>query len=118
MFKACGPVNGLLDGDSAREVFLKSKLPVEKLSQIWGLADTKVRGSLDLADFTIAMFYIQRTMDGSITALPTSLPPSVLKAASGPTAGTGLLSSPVLSAQTLARQVTGGGMGIHNPAIA
>lgn len=35
MFVACGPVNGLLDGDKAREVFLKSKLPVEKLSQIW-----------------------------------------------------------------------------------
>ncbi|KAK3835615.1 MAG: hypothetical protein J3R72DRAFT_451249 [Linnemannia gamsii] len=118
MFMACGPVNGLLDGDSARGVFLKSKLPVDKLSQIWGLADTKARGSLDLADFTIAMFYIQRTMDGSITTLPISLPPSILKAASGPTAGAGLMSSPVLSAQTLARQVTGGNMGIHNPAIA
>jgi len=35
MFVACGPVNGLLDGDKAREVFLKSKLPVEKLSEIW-----------------------------------------------------------------------------------
>jgi epidermal growth factor receptor substrate 15 len=35
MFVACGPVNGLLDGDKAREVFLKSKLPVETLSQIW-----------------------------------------------------------------------------------
>jgi epidermal growth factor receptor substrate 15 len=41
-----------------------------------------------------------------------------LKAASGPSAGAGLMSSPVLSAQTLARQVTGGSMGIHNPAIA
>lgn len=35
MFMACGPVSGLLDGDKAREVFLKSKLPVDKLSQIW-----------------------------------------------------------------------------------
>ncbi|KAF9121585.1 hypothetical protein BG015_005789, partial [Linnemannia schmuckeri] len=118
MFMACGPVGGLLDGDKAREVFLKSKLPVDKLSQIWGLADTKSRGSLDLADFTIAMFYIQRTMDGSISTLPTTLPPSLLKAASGPAAGAGLMSSPVLSAQTLSRQLTGGNMGIHNPAIA
>ncbi|KAF9905012.1 hypothetical protein EC991_002075 [Linnemannia zychae] len=118
MFMACGPVNGLLDGDNARGVFLKSKLPVDKLSQIWGLADTKARGSLDLTDFTIAMFYIQRTMDGSIKSLPTTLPPSVLKAASGAATGPGLMSSPVLSAQTLARQVTGGNMGIHNPAIA
>lgn len=35
MFMACGPNSGLLDGDKAREVFLKSKLPVDKLSQIW-----------------------------------------------------------------------------------
>lgn len=35
MFMAVGPVGGLLDGDKAREVFLKSKLPVDKLSQIW-----------------------------------------------------------------------------------
>ncbi|KAK3816965.1 MAG: hypothetical protein JOS17DRAFT_400413 [Linnemannia elongata] len=118
MFMAVGPVGGLLEGDKAREVFLKSKLPVDKLSQIWGLADTKARGSLDLTDFTIAMFYIQRTMDGSISTLPTTLPPSVLKAAAGPAAGVGLMSSPVLSAQTLARQVTGGNMGIQNPVIA
>jgi hypothetical protein len=38
MFMACGPVNGLLDGDNARGVFLKSKLPVEKLGQIWYVA--------------------------------------------------------------------------------
>ncbi|KAF9545549.1 hypothetical protein EC957_010858 [Mortierella hygrophila] len=117
MFMAVGPVGGLLDGDKAREVFLKSKLPVDKLSQIWGLADTKVRGSLDLTDFTIAMFYIQRIMEGSISTPPATLPPSVLKAAAGSAAGVGLMSSPVLSAQTLARQVTGGNMGIQNPAI-
>ncbi|KAF9991639.1 hypothetical protein BGZ65_000308, partial [Modicella reniformis] len=34
MFLACGPVNGLLDGEKAREVFMKSKLSVEMLSQI------------------------------------------------------------------------------------
>ncbi len=48
----CGPVNGILSGESsyltfrivltgvilgekARDVFVKSKLPVDKLSQIW-----------------------------------------------------------------------------------
>ncbi|KAF9130627.1 hypothetical protein BGX30_013435, partial [Mortierella sp. GBA39] len=34
MFMAIGPVGGLLDGDKVREVLLKSKLPVDKLSQI------------------------------------------------------------------------------------
>ncbi|KAG0037382.1 hypothetical protein BGZ82_002624 [Podila clonocystis] len=120
MFLACGPVNGLLDGDKAREVFLKSKLPVEKLSQIWTLADTKQRGSLDITDFTIAMYYIQHTMDGSIATLPAVLPSAVLKACAGAGAGAGagMLASPVLSAQTLSRQMTGNNINIHNPVIA
>ncbi|KAI7819729.1 hypothetical protein BC939DRAFT_459603 [Gamsiella multidivaricata] len=118
MFMGCGPIGGLLDGDKAREVFLRSKLPVDKLSQIWSLADTKSRGSLDIGDFTIAMYYIQHTMDGSIKTLPTTLSPSILKACTGVSTGVGSISSPVLSAQTLSRQVTGNNMAIHNPAIA
>ncbi|KAF8977281.1 hypothetical protein BGZ46_007505, partial [Entomortierella lignicola] len=120
MFVACGPVGGLLEGDKAREVFLKSKLPVDKLSQIWSLADTKQRGSLDITDFTIAMYYIQHTMDGSIKNLPSVLPSSVLKACggSGAVTGAGLVSSPILSAQPLNRQLTGSGIGAHNPTIA
>ncbi|KAG0210500.1 hypothetical protein BGX33_004853 [Mortierella sp. NVP41] len=118
MFASCGPVNGLLDGEKAREVLMRSKLPLEKLGQIWGLADTKSRGSLDLNDFSIAMYYIQRTMDGSISTLPVTLPASLLNGSAGSVPGAGLISSPVLSAQTLSRQLTGGSMGIHNPAIA
>ncbi|KAF9193250.1 hypothetical protein BGZ50_007648 [Haplosporangium sp. Z 11] len=123
MFISCGPVNGLLDADKAREVFLKSKLPLEKLGQIWNLADTKQRGAMDISDFTIAMYYIQHTMDGSITTLPATLPPSILKACTGTGAagaGAGLLaSSPVISAQTLTRQTTGNNINLHsNPAVA
>ncbi|KAG0000479.1 hypothetical protein BGZ80_004531 [Entomortierella chlamydospora] len=117
MFIACGPVGGLLDGEKAREVFLKSKLSVDKLSQIWSLADTKQRGSLDITDFTIAMYYIQHTMDGSIKNLPAVLPPSVLKACTGSITGTGLVSSPIMAAQTLNRQATGNNINIHNPTI-
>ncbi|KAF9921572.1 hypothetical protein FBU30_008364 [Linnemannia zychae] len=35
LFRALEPTNGLLDGEKAREAFLKSRLSVEKLSQIW-----------------------------------------------------------------------------------
>ncbi|KAG0231124.1 hypothetical protein BGW41_002318 [Actinomortierella wolfii] len=110
MFLACGPVGGLLDGQKAREVFLKSNLPVEKLGQIWNLADTKQRGSLDLTDFTIAMYYIQHSLNGSIPTLPATLPPQVLKACTT----TNVLSSPVPSNQALPRQATGGASG-HLP---
>ncbi|KAF9582078.1 hypothetical protein BGW38_000675 [Lunasporangiospora selenospora] len=116
-FVAYGPVNGLLPGDKARELFLKSGLPVEKLSQIWALADTKQRGTLDIADFTIAMYYLYHSLDGSIANLPTTLPANVLKACSTPLPGLGSMPSPVMSAQTLTRQATGNNMSIHNPVI-
>ena len=35
IFVSCGPQNGLVTGDKAREVFLKSQLDYDKLGQIW-----------------------------------------------------------------------------------
>ncbi|KAI0028359.1 hypothetical protein K488DRAFT_89829 [Vararia minispora EC-137] len=101
IFQGCGPVNGLLSGqpsprvflnmstdlasagDKARDVFVKSKLPVDKLSQIWSLADTKSRGTLDATDFTIAMYMIQALMGGALSFVPTTLPPGLYEQASG-----------------------------------
>ncbi|KAI0637253.1 hypothetical protein C8Q77DRAFT_1051385 [Trametes polyzona] len=81
LFLGCHPVNGLLSGDKARDVFVKSKLPVDKLSQIWNLADTKNRGSLDATDFTIAMYLIQASMSGQLQTLPATLPPYIYEQA-------------------------------------
>jgi hypothetical protein len=65
-------------------VFVRSKLPVEKLSQIWcgvfllpqstsvhvslrrNLSDTQNRGSLDVSDFIVAMYLIQASMSGQL----------------------------------------------------
>ncbi|KAH9048516.1 hypothetical protein EDB84DRAFT_1456393 [Lactarius hengduanensis] len=76
LFNGCGPINGLLSGEKAREVFVKSKLPVEKLSQIWNLSDTHNRGTLDVADFTASM-------SGQLSFIPTTLPPGLYEMASG-----------------------------------
>jgi epidermal growth factor receptor substrate 15 len=35
IFVGCGPQNGLVSGDKARDVFLKSQLSYDKLGQIW-----------------------------------------------------------------------------------
>lgn len=83
IFLSCNPVNGMLSGEKASEVFVKSKLPVEKLSQIWNLADTHKRGSLDSTDFSIAMYLIQACMSGQLPFVPTSLPPGLYEQASG-----------------------------------
>ncbi|CAG8514655.1 13869_t:CDS:2, partial [Dentiscutata heterogama] len=45
IFVNINPDNGVLDGEKAKQFFLKSKLPIDKLSQIWDLADTKHRGN-------------------------------------------------------------------------
>ncbi|RPD65853.1 hypothetical protein L227DRAFT_123328 [Lentinus tigrinus ALCF2SS1-6] len=82
LFLGCHPTNGILSGDKARDVFVKSKLPVDKLSAIWALADTKNRGVLDATDFTIAMYLIQASMSGQLQTIPSTLPPSVYEQAS------------------------------------
>ncbi|KAJ1980104.1 hypothetical protein H4R35_001245 [Dimargaris xerosporica] len=81
LFHNCQPKEGLLDGDKARQVFMKSKLPVETLGRIWDLADTRRRGTLDLADFMIAMYYVQRMMEGRTSTPPSHVPPSLLASA-------------------------------------
>ncbi|KDQ60579.1 hypothetical protein JAAARDRAFT_67021 [Jaapia argillacea MUCL 33604] len=83
LFTGSGPVNGLLSGEKARDIFVKSKLPVEKLSQIWFLADTQNRGALDSTDFTIAMYLIQACMSGQLTLVPATLPPGLYEQAGG-----------------------------------
>lgn len=83
MFQSCGPVDGLLSGDKARDMFVKSKLPVETLSQIWSLCDTHDRGALDSADFTMAMYLIQTAMSGKLPFVPTTLPPGLYEQVSG-----------------------------------
>ncbi|EGN96146.1 hypothetical protein SERLA73DRAFT_76138 [Serpula lacrymans var. lacrymans S7.3] len=117
IFQSSGPVNGLLSGDKARDVFVKSNLHVDKLSQIWGLADTQDRGSLDVTDFTIAMYLIQASMSGQLSFVPSSLPPGLYEQAGGrasngvashATGGSGSFHSPVSSAFShVSRHATG-----------
>ncbi|KAI0713264.1 hypothetical protein C8Q76DRAFT_621024 [Earliella scabrosa] len=75
IFKGNGAKNGILSaGSQAKDVFMKSKLPWNTLSEIWTLADFRRRGFLDVADFTIAMYLIQALMTGKLTSVPKSLP--------------------------------------------
>ncbi|KAG8901328.1 hypothetical protein FRB99_005389 [Tulasnella sp. 403] len=89
LFVGCAPTNGLLTGEKARDVFLKSNLPLEKLGQIWygpslaNLADTQARGALDQADFVIGMYFIQLAMSQPTLSLPANLPPGLYEQANG-----------------------------------
>lgn len=112
IFMNNGPIGGLLSGDKARDIFLKSKLPHDQLSQIWNLADTKDRGSLDVTDFAIGMYFIQGLMASKISFIPTSLPPGLYQQASGAvashmTGGSGSFSPSAGSTFNIQPQYTG-----------
>lgn len=47
------------------------------------LADVRQTGNLNQAEFAIAMHYIAKLMDGTISTLPSQLPPSVYATAAG-----------------------------------
>ncbi|KAG6833491.1 hypothetical protein H0H87_006063 [Tephrocybe sp. NHM501043] len=84
LFNKAGPdANGLLSGNKARDIFVKSKLGNDTLLQIWNLADTQDRGALDSTDFAIGMYFIQALMSGHLTFVPTILPPGLYQQAGG-----------------------------------
>ncbi|KAJ7236710.1 hypothetical protein B0H12DRAFT_1212316 [Mycena haematopus] len=103
MFLKSGPgPDGLLSGEKAQEVFIKSKLPNETLGLIWNLADTQDRGQLDSTDFAIGMYLIQATMTGQLASIPNALPPGFYQQVAGPassirTQATGGSYSPLVS---------------------
>ncbi|OCF41630.1 hypothetical protein I317_04540 [Kwoniella heveanensis CBS 569] len=102
LFAGAGPSNGLVSGDKARDMFLKSNLGYDKLGQIWNLADTQERGSLDLTDFIIGMYLIQSCMANPALNLPATLPPGTYELASG-----GRVPPPKAPASPISKQHTG-----------
>ena len=83
LFEKSGAVDGILQGQQAREIFQRSKLPTPTLIQIWQLADRQHRGALGAAEFVVAMHLITCSKSGSLPALPQILPPGLYEAAAG-----------------------------------
>lgn len=42
LFAGAGPANGLVNGDKARDIFIKSGLSYEKLGQIWQVVSQQI----------------------------------------------------------------------------
>ncbi|KHJ94369.1 SH3 domain protein [Oesophagostomum dentatum] len=83
-FAALSPQNGRIDGNTARNVLMKSNLSPQLLAQIWALSDTNHDGMLDAREYSIAMRLTRNCIAG--LPLPSSLPPSLMQvpAGSGP----------------------------------
>ncbi|CAF3610041.1 unnamed protein product [Rotaria socialis] len=76
-FQQCGPTQGYLLGEQARDFFVKSGLPGDILRKIWDLADVTTDGRLDLREFIIACHLIASQVQKK-GPLPATLPPSLL----------------------------------------
>lgn len=82
--KTTGSAESTLNGATARDIFLKAKLPTTTLSQIWNLVDRDNSGLLSLGGFVIAMHLIQGILGGTVKQLPPFLPESVWQSVQAP----------------------------------
>lgn len=63
---------GYISGNEAKEIFVKSGLSNQNLSNIWKLADTKKEGNLSKGEFMVALHLIMLARQGY--TLPSELP--------------------------------------------
>lgn len=75
LFKSAAGSNQALDGDKAKDLLLRSKLPGADLSQIWILSDTTKSGQLLFPEFALAMYLCNLRLTGQ--SLPPALPEKV-----------------------------------------
>lgn len=82
LFERSGAQNGMLDGDTAKDIFLKSDLGPDILGSVWSLVDTQDRGALDRTEFVIAMHLLSSLKSKTMSGVPTTLPPGLYEVAS------------------------------------
>uniref|UniRef100_A0A8D3BQY4 Epidermal growth factor receptor pathway substrate 15 like 1 n=1 Tax=Scophthalmus maximus TaxID=52904 RepID=A0A8D3BQY4_SCOMX len=85
--------DGLVTGTEVIEIFMQSSLSQTMLAQIWGLADTKQTGKLNLEQFSLAMYLIQQKVNKGVDPpsglTPDMIPPSERTATADSTSSTG-----------------------------
>ncbi|CAL4082246.1 unnamed protein product, partial [Meganyctiphanes norvegica] len=79
IFNSLGPEANKLHGNTVRNVMLNSKLPMDILGKIWDLSDMDKDGSLDRAEFSIAMHLVYKVLENN--PLPPSIPQEMLSSA-------------------------------------
>ena len=75
LFKSAVGEGTALDGEKARDLLLRSKLPGSGLSQIWILSDTTKSGQLLFPEFALAMYLCNLKLTGK--DLPAVLPEKI-----------------------------------------
>ncbi|EXJ96308.1 hypothetical protein A1O1_01434 [Capronia coronata CBS 617.96] len=75
LFKSAVGDSQALDGEKARDLLLRSKLPGSDLSRIWILSDTTKSGQLLFPEFALAMYLCNLRLTGK--ELPSILPEKI-----------------------------------------
>jgi hypothetical protein len=76
-FYSLGPsVHGRLSGEKARPHMVKSNLSMPELKKVWTLADVDKDGMLDSEEFAVAMYLIERRLEGD--TMPEALAPALV----------------------------------------
>eukprot|EP00039_Didymoeca_costata_P031438 m.34714 g.34714 ORF g.34714 m.34714 type:complete len:538 (-) comp8767_c1_seq1:1162-2775(-) len=76
IFNTCNPQNGLVSGEEAKAVLLKSRLDYETLGTVWNQSDIDQDGYLDEDEFCVAMHLCHLVMEGK--TLADTLPPNLV----------------------------------------
>jgi EH domain-containing protein 1 len=76
---------GLVTGDAAKPILVKSGLSFDLLGQIWQHADNDSIGSLDREQFMVAMYLVDNAVNGE--PVPKVLPPMLIPASRRPKSG-------------------------------
>lgn len=77
IFQTGGPIEGCLEGEKVRDIYLKSNLAYRDLSSIWVLLDTTHRGRLNFLEFALGMYLIKAIRSCHLNGVPPSIPPEV-----------------------------------------
>lgn len=75
LFKSAVGDSQAMDGEKARDILMRSKLPGSDLSKIWILSDSTKSGQLLFPEFALAMYLCNLRMTGR--DLPASLPETI-----------------------------------------
>ncbi|KAG0052905.1 hypothetical protein BGZ83_001990 [Gryganskiella cystojenkinii] len=78
IFLSLNPIEGKVNGSTARPYLMKTGLSVELLARIWTLADWTCDGYLSEDEFAVALHLIRAVESGGEGVLPTSLPHTML----------------------------------------
>ncbi|KAG0026678.1 3-hydroxyisobutyryl-CoA hydrolase [Podila clonocystis] len=78
VFQSLNPIDGKINGSTAKPYLVSTGLSVEVLAKVWKLADWDVDGYLDEDEFAVALHLIRAVESGGPSILPETLPRSML----------------------------------------